>query len=181
MSVDGPRIFRVIGCTLLACAALLLLGWGGQEYLAYREKVAKQEARALQHGQESDEKCARALETTKTLRIWAAGFRSSSGFCPPCSRFPPPTVLYETSDARDIREFGAILRFRRTPSGSEIANCGPLTFDFVSGEEILHSFNYKGSRLTDESAPRIEEWLKRREVWTRLETARKSSAMGPRK
>lgn len=90
--------------------------------------------------------------------------------------FPPPTVLHETSDLKEIEEFVRILRFRRTPSGPEVANGGPLTFDSLRGEEILHSFNYRGSRLADERARQVEAWLQKRDLWSKREAARIAAA-----
>ena len=160
----------------LGCAGILLLvALAIRQCFLHREQFSEEQAWAFQSGKEKDEKCARALETTKMLRIWAAGSLSADGFCHPCSTVPPPTVLYETADAAEILEFGRRLRFRRTPSEPEVANCGPLTFDFIRGEEILHSFNYKGSRLSDESAKQIEPWLQKRDIWSKRKAALEAS------
>lgn len=177
MALSSSRLVRLVGWTLTGAGFVVAGATGAREYLDHRKQAAEQDARAFKHGLESDEQLARALPRTKTVRIWAAGFRSSSGaFCPPCSMFPPPTVLYETSDPAEIRELGTILRYQRIHSGAEVANCGPLTFDFVHGEEILHSFNYKGSRLSEESGPAVRAWLEKRGLWTKLNAAREASA-----
>ena len=172
MGVSPTRLVKLILLSLIVTTGLFAAFVIVRGYREHREELSKEEARARRWGQEGDDGVAKALPDTRTLRVWAAGFRSSTGeFCSPCSMFPPPTLLYETSDAREIQEFGKLLLFRRTPTGPEIGNCGPLTFDFVRGEEILHSFNFKPSRLSDESAKHIAAWLLKRDIWSKRDAA----------
>lgn len=155
--------------TLLAGAVAfgLLLSVAIAAYFSHRSELDAAEL----NGIALDEKFQRHIERATTLRIWAAGYRypTGGGFCG-CAGVTP-TMIYETSQPAEIREFGSRLRHRRTPTGPAVAVCSPVTIDLVRDNETLHSFNYKPYYLADESGSQLNGWLERRQVWSKVEVA----------
>jgi hypothetical protein len=129
-------------------------------------------------GVAKDREFAAAVEKAATLRILAAGERAPDGSYCPCPG-PYQIVLYETADPPQIIEYGSVLRFRRSaPETPEVAACNPITIELVLGPETLHSFNAKRVRLTDDSAEKLEEWLRKLDINTKLQAARKEFMAG---
>jgi len=137
----------------LLVAGIGFLGIHG--ILRHHAERIQADERALQNALEREVKLASAAE----LQVWAAGARDSDGkFCIPCSL--NPSMIYQTSDPADVREFVSKFRFRRTaPEEPEVAICGRITIDFLRDAKIIHSANLKPDRLERESWLFVESWL----------------------
>jgi hypothetical protein len=156
MGDAGPRSIRFVTWVLvglsIASSGFLVI----QSILRHRAERIEADQRARLHAEEREAKLAPAT----SLQVWAAGARGSNGqFCSPCTF--NPTMLYETSELADVRDFVSHFRFRRTvPDELEVANCGRITIDFLRDGKILHSANLKPVRLENESWSFVESWLR---------------------
>jgi hypothetical protein len=142
----GDTRARLVHFATCALVSLLIAGFGFlviNYILRYRAQRNQADEHARQNALDREAKLVSAAE----LQVWAAGARGPDGkFCSPCSL--NPTMIYQTSDPAEVREFVSKFRFRRTvPKEPEVANCGPITIDFLRDAKIIHSANLKPTRL----------------------------------
>lgn len=117
------------------------------------------------------------------LRIWGAGERQTKDHFCQFARVPrPELILYETKNLDEISEFASRIKVRPHLSlDPEYATCGPITIDFLRGDNIVLSLHLIGTHLrtwgaslgsvpiTDDSHAQIEAWMKNRGIRERLE------------
>jgi hypothetical protein len=120
-----------------------------------------------------------SLKGVTGLRVWGAGARTGGdSFCS-CAIVPRPERIYfETSTPAEIRDFIALIRPRPYLTlEPRPGSCGPVTIDFLRGDQIifwlhLHGLDLSSSRgiipITSGSHDAIEEWLKQRSVRERI-------------
>ena len=137
--------------------------------------------------------CEERLQGITKVRVWAAGQRRSlDTFCPPCSA-RAPAVVFETSNAGDLGALQTALSFDGDWSLSQerLLMCGPVTLDFLSGEEVVLSLNLHGRRvsstwrsvwdtsLSSSGHRAVDEWLNQRGLWEKVNSI-KMKAMADR-
>jgi len=115
---------------------------------------------------------------TTAVRVWGAGMRMSTGFCPCAPVARPERVLYETTDRGEIADLVSRFEPRRYWNlEAPTENCSDLTIDFLRENALLFSVHLKGQDLrstkgripiTPDSVARIEQWLAQRQVREQL-------------
>jgi hypothetical protein len=170
-----PGMYSRLVLWALIVALLLLACFLLARRTALEQKLNVDEGRpALLEGIAKDNAFAAAVEKAATLRVLAAGERAPDGTYCPCPG-PYQIVLFETADPPQIIEYGSVLRFRRSqPEVPEVEACDPITIELVLGAETLHSFNAKRVRLTDDSAEKLDDWLRKLNINAKLQAARKA-------
>ena len=136
------------------------------------------------HAKECQGTCERRLVGITGIRVWAAGSRTGPNqFCQPCSMFGP-TLLLESTAAPDIDALRSALSFSWAFDGPRVAMCGPVTVDFLRGQEIALSLNLRGdlavagwpsgwsAPLSRRSRRAVDRWMEEHGVWEKVTKAR---------
>ena len=183
----GTKPLGVLGI-LVAVVLLGVAAAGGVAYwnAATTERALKQAA-AIESGVGS------SLTAITQLKVWGAGERQdNTRFCKCAQVARPERLLYETRAPLEIAEFVSRIQVKSHLSvDTDIDTCGQVTLDFFQGDRISFSLHLKGTQvrpwglpigrfpLTQASSAAIEDWLKQRGVWDKVQADLLKYGVGP--